>query len=379
MEFFSTAVQFLKLEKVEIGGIRGKALTSNISKVSEEFKDLYSVFSLKTYDSLDPKDEGFIKDNDKFKKKIASLDRKLGAILNRAFEDCIVSESIFKLLHIFGTLTDRPLIAKELDDKMPKLIEILNTELDATSKTFEKQEARLSKNCKPIIDRNMPVIAGELSLSYELKHTMSANIKSFKEINHPVIKSKDAAEILKKFETIKKVIDDYEENTYLNWAFAAEKKTEEGLNRPLILRQGTVSILKVNFGKETLEILSEVKNLRRDFPERPVPQKAGEIFRRFEEYRKYNNSLEQMVQLYNFIKRNAVTEELLLIERDLAEIDKDLEPAEKTLTWKSENLWNYVDGLRKKVQELSMRVKQSKLNITKIDELIHFPISSNVS
>ena len=30
--------QFLKLEKVEIGGIRGKALTSNINKVYEEFK-----------------------------------------------------------------------------------------------------------------------------------------------------------------------------------------------------------------------------------------------------------------------------------------------------------------------------------------------------
>ena len=33
MEFFNTAVQFLKLEKVEIGGIRGKALTNSISKV----------------------------------------------------------------------------------------------------------------------------------------------------------------------------------------------------------------------------------------------------------------------------------------------------------------------------------------------------------
>lgn len=30
--------QFLKLEKVEIGGIRGKALTSNINKVYEEFR-----------------------------------------------------------------------------------------------------------------------------------------------------------------------------------------------------------------------------------------------------------------------------------------------------------------------------------------------------
>ena len=45
MDFFNTAVQLLKLEKVEIGGIRGKALTSNIYKVYEEFKDLYSVFS----------------------------------------------------------------------------------------------------------------------------------------------------------------------------------------------------------------------------------------------------------------------------------------------------------------------------------------------
>jgi len=77
MEFFNTAVQFAKLEKVEIGGIRGKALTKSISKVSEEFKDLYSVFSLKTYDSLDPKDMGFLKDNEKFENKVSSMDGSL--------------------------------------------------------------------------------------------------------------------------------------------------------------------------------------------------------------------------------------------------------------------------------------------------------------
>lgn len=37
-EFFKTAQQFLKLEKVEIGGIRGKALSSRINHVHEEFK-----------------------------------------------------------------------------------------------------------------------------------------------------------------------------------------------------------------------------------------------------------------------------------------------------------------------------------------------------
>ncbi len=37
-EFFRTAQQFLKLEKVEMGGIRGKALSSRITNVHEEFK-----------------------------------------------------------------------------------------------------------------------------------------------------------------------------------------------------------------------------------------------------------------------------------------------------------------------------------------------------
>ena len=73
------------------------------------------------------------------------------------------------------------------------------------------------------------------------------------------------------------------------------KKTESGLSIPLLKRIEKTQTLKVNFGTETSEIMSEVRNLKRDYPERPVPQKAGEIFRRFEEYRKYNNSLEQMV------------------------------------------------------------------------------------
>ena len=72
-EFFLTAIQFLKLEKVEIGGIRGKALTTNIGKVYEEFKDLYGVFSNRTYDGLDPHDRGFLKDYEKFNNKIFSL------------------------------------------------------------------------------------------------------------------------------------------------------------------------------------------------------------------------------------------------------------------------------------------------------------------
>ena len=40
-EFFKTAQQFLKLEKVEIGGIRGRALSGRVAGVHEEFKVIF--------------------------------------------------------------------------------------------------------------------------------------------------------------------------------------------------------------------------------------------------------------------------------------------------------------------------------------------------
>ena len=43
-EFFQTSDQFLKLEKVEMGGIRGKNLSSRISHIFEEFKEQFTIF-----------------------------------------------------------------------------------------------------------------------------------------------------------------------------------------------------------------------------------------------------------------------------------------------------------------------------------------------
>ncbi len=84
----------MKLEKVEIGGIRGKALSSRINTVHEEFKDLYGVFSNRTYDSLDPTDDSFIADYEHFKARTFELDRKLGAVLGMNAQFCHVVKCI---------------------------------------------------------------------------------------------------------------------------------------------------------------------------------------------------------------------------------------------------------------------------------------------
>ena len=63
--------------------------------------------------------------------------------MSRAFDDCIVTESIFKLLHIFGTLVQRKLIANELSDKMPMLVSMLNDEMDEAKTIYNKQLKRV--------------------------------------------------------------------------------------------------------------------------------------------------------------------------------------------------------------------------------------------
>ena len=175
-EFFNTAQQFQKLEKVEIGGIRGKLLTNHVKKIFVEFGELYATFGMRTYDALNPKDHKFLRDYEKFNSKLYALDRKLGAILTRAFEDCTESQSVFRLLHVFGGLVDRKLIALELSDKMPVLVQMLNNEMDESKLIFKKQEERISETGKALTDRNMPPITGQLKFAKVRRKKLSTNV-----------------------------------------------------------------------------------------------------------------------------------------------------------------------------------------------------------
>lgn len=95
--FFNTVLEFSKLERIEIGGMKGKILSARVSAVSTEFHQHMSTFSGKSYDVLDPDELSFAKELELFKKKTYEMDMKLSAILCQAFEDCANLESIYKV------------------------------------------------------------------------------------------------------------------------------------------------------------------------------------------------------------------------------------------------------------------------------------------
>ena len=103
----------------------------------------------------------------------------------------------------------------------------------------------------------------------------------------------------------------------------------------MIKRNKKAQTLEVNFGKQIMEILAEVQVLKKDFPEKPIPKPAEDVFEKYDAFRKYNNTLEKIVDLYNDLRLNCIPEEFKLIEEEIASLDNDLQPAENTLTWHS--------------------------------------------
>lgn len=95
--FFNTVLEFTKLEKVEVGGIKGRVLSGKVTGVSAEFQRCFSAFSGNAHGLLDPDDDSFIEEFENFKHKIVELDLKLAAILCQAIEECTNLDSMFKV------------------------------------------------------------------------------------------------------------------------------------------------------------------------------------------------------------------------------------------------------------------------------------------
>ena len=362
-EFCGTAHQIFKLQKVEIGGLRGKILSDEVRKINEKFKSIYSVFGTKTYDCLDEKDVRFLIDHNKFMSEVWKLDRKIGQVLSRAFDDCNVSSSILKLLRISDDLSLRGLIALELSDKMPLLVIMLNAEMDESKKTFEKYKEKININGKPVGEKNMPVLSSKLKFVNLLKTKIMTTIKFFKNLEHPICYSPGGDLLLKKYKALQLELNDYEQLIFSEWAEKAEKITFEGLALPLIKRNKESSTLKVNFDKDTMEVLVDVRYLKKEFQTHDIPKPLQKIFQQFEYFKAVHNILDQVVENYNYIKTTTNKVEYKLVEDEINEIDLLLRSAETTLNWLSPNLLSYVRNIQEIIKDLNDRISKSQDNM----------------
>ena len=88
LDFTQTIVQFTKLSKIEVGGTKGKTLTVSVQQIYGDFLAAVEKFKAVPYDIMDVSAKKFDDDFYDFRCAIKELERRLGAVVSLAFDDC---------------------------------------------------------------------------------------------------------------------------------------------------------------------------------------------------------------------------------------------------------------------------------------------------
>ena len=106
----TTILQFNKLEKIELGGTKGKILTETIKQIFDEFKKAVDNFRQLSYDTMDINVKNFDEDFLAFRNKIKELERRLASVITQGFDDNDTINGKYKLLDCFEGILNRPII-----------------------------------------------------------------------------------------------------------------------------------------------------------------------------------------------------------------------------------------------------------------------------
>ena len=290
------------------------------------------------------------------------MDRRLASILCQAFDDCSCVEQMFKLLAISGTLIERPVIKEDFDGKYKVLLAQFDQELTDAKSIYDKS------HLDPPLHKNQPPTAGRLKWANELLRRIQEPRDRFNFIDHPEVRTEEAAIIFSKFDQMVELINGFKVETYAAWTSRVDDDCQFNLSKPLIERDAETNLITVNFNPRLEAVLREVRYLK-FMNEESTPDSAAQLYERHDTLRLWVASLRQTVHWYNKIRTTVLDVEFPLIESQLADIDLKLKEAETSLNWSGDVL-EYINSIYKSVQNLEERVQKAKSNVTQINEIM---------
>ncbi|KAM9371423.1 dynein axonemal heavy chain 9-like [Phaethornis superciliosus] len=368
-DLLATALDLMKLEKIEFSGIKGKALGQQVQDMYEEFQEAYTVFAERTYDCLDLSNMEFEQDASDFQQKVEDLDRRLGTVFIQAFNDASDLEHIFKLLGMFGSLLERPVIAADAADKCSVLTKMFSRALDHARLIYSRHIQAEQKLGSPPVHKNMPPVAGALGWARDLRARIQVPFGHFMHIKHLCLDSPEVERVVKKYQEMIQLLDRYQEKLYIAWSQTVSEKSQYNLTQPLIRRDPETKLISVNFDSQLVSVLREVSYLSSSHMG-TIPPMAAEIYSSKDSYQQMVANLELIVNSYNKVLKTVLEVEYPLIQGQLQDIDLKLKEAEETLTWKTEGVWDQISMMMESVHDLEQRIQKAKNNAEEIQTIV---------
>lgn len=179
-EIFNTANEFKKLEKVEIGGLRGRAISRKIQEIYDDYSKLYQRWSSIQYDPLDPdpREKGFERDRHRYQERASVLERRLASQFVIAFEECFNVEQLMKLVQVLGSLLNRPLIQPDVMKQISSIVDLFDEDISVVEAIFEQGEQSFQQSglAGIPIDEGFPPVAGAITWVHKLRDRLNKPI-----------------------------------------------------------------------------------------------------------------------------------------------------------------------------------------------------------
>ncbi|XP_037134453.1 dynein heavy chain 9, axonemal [Syngnathus acus] len=363
------AVDFSKLEKLEIGGVRGRALSQQVHQLHQDFMDHFKSLTEKPYDCLDLDNKEFEKDVRDFKLLADDTDRRLGAIFCQAFDDASGLEHSFKVVDMFRGLLERPLVAQDALDRYSCLVSMFDKDLDNCKVLYQERIKLANDLSSAPVNKNMPAVAGGLRWAQELQQRMQTPFSKFKFCSYPCLESAQGVWVIGKYEELMQEVDRYRISLYETWTRTVDSSCHHNLSLPLICRDVSSRLISVNFNTQLASVLREVKYLEATQTE-VIPDTAVQIYASRWHLWQFVASLELAAGRYNKMIQSVLDVENPLLQRQLSDIDTQLRKAEESLSWNSQGIWQYIQELRDSICDLESRLQKTKDNVEEIQNCI---------
>lgn len=364
----NTIVQFSKLQKIEIGGTKGKTLTATVKQIFAEFGKAVETFQGVDYDIMDVAAKQFDDDFYAFRTHIKELERRLASVLTQGFDDSDTIYGRFKLLESFEGLLTRPIIQDELEKKHITLLDSYKQDLKAVQQIFIEFKPLVDSLAeKSPIPKNMPPITGAINWARGLMDRIKEPMEKLSSLSQAVLEREEFKDVQKLYANLMKALTEYQTQRIDEWAADVEASAKEKLKKPLLTRDDE-GLVKVNFDPALVRLLREVKHFH--LMNLPIPSSATEIFAKNDVYRTQNANLDMIVNMYNDIKKNLLHVEEPLLEDRIKKMDQTLEPGLRELKWRSQNINEFIQQSMGVVREVSTTVNTMHDNLKKIKDIM---------
>lgn len=280
-DIFETANEFFKVEKIELGGLKGRNLSRSIQEVFNEFKNIYAKWSQVQFDPLDPTPLGnrFEKERKEFQEVAEVLERKLAALLVQAFDECYTMESLIKLIEICGSLLLRPIIFNEIKDQLNNILDLYNQDLCLVKKIYDDGVETI--NVEGIdslnVDKGFPPVTGALTWIKKMKTRVTKPLDDLPNIDFKeIFETEDGKYTMERMNELCNLLDDMEKDVFKKWTQRVPIEINENMKK-FLLKSIDNGLLELNFDSALVAALKEVKMLK-SMSKLEIPDVAIELF-----------------------------------------------------------------------------------------------------